>query len=72
MRGLFTADASVVEDSAQIVLHSCSKELLQQVQVLLLAFGIKSAVQETRKDDLEAILSGRRIHGITASMMHVS
>jgi len=58
LRGLFTADASVVEDSAQIVLHSCSKELLQQVQVLLLAFGIKSAVQETRKDDLEAILSG--------------
>ena len=54
LRGLFTADGTIVHDGAQIVLHSCSKELLHQVQLLLLSFGIKSALEHNRKNELAA------------------
>ncbi|HJU05440.1 MAG TPA: LAGLIDADG family homing endonuclease [Nitrospiraceae bacterium] len=51
LRGLFTADGMVVregEQSQSITLDSSSRELLQQVQLLLLSFGIKSALEENR------------------------
>jgi intein/homing endonuclease len=44
LRGLFTADGCVANYGAKsqyVALDSCSKELLQQVQLLLLNFGIK-------------------------------
>ena len=58
LRGLFTADGAIVQDGAEIVLSSCSKDLLHQVQLLLLSFGIKSALEHNRKNGLAAILSG--------------
>ena len=48
LRGLFTADGIVVNDGEQrrfIGLDSRSRELLQQVQLLLLAFGIKCSLE---------------------------
>ncbi|MGZ5372600.1 MAG: LAGLIDADG family homing endonuclease, partial [Aeromicrobium sp.] len=53
LRGLYTADGTVVDsgDKVQYVgLDSTSKELLVQVQQLLLAFGIKSKLYENRRN----------------------
>ncbi|MBI4995013.1 vitamin B12-dependent ribonucleotide reductase [Candidatus Peregrinibacteria bacterium] len=52
LRGLFTADGTVAnygEKSQYVALDSCSKTLLQQVQLLLLNFGIKSKLYENRR-----------------------
>jgi ribonucleoside-diphosphate reductase alpha chain len=52
LRGLFTADGTVVdsgEKSQYVGLDSTSLELLVQVQRLLLAFGIKAKLYENRR-----------------------
>jgi ribonucleoside-diphosphate reductase alpha chain len=52
LRGLFTADGTVAdygEKSQFVSLDSTSLELLQQVQVLLLSFGIKSKLYRNRR-----------------------
>jgi ribonucleoside-diphosphate reductase alpha chain len=52
LRGLFTADGTVAnygEKSQYVSLDSTSQELLQQVQLLLLAFGIKSKIYANRR-----------------------
>ncbi|HXJ68648.1 MAG TPA: LAGLIDADG family homing endonuclease, partial [Verrucomicrobiae bacterium] len=52
LRGLFTADGTVADygDKSQYVsLDSCSLELLKQVQVLLLGFGIKAKLYTNRR-----------------------
>ena len=55
LRGLFTADGTVANygDKSQYVsLDSTSIELLRQVQLLLLGFGIKSKLYENRRGGL--------------------
>ncbi|HXB42697.1 MAG TPA: LAGLIDADG family homing endonuclease [Puia sp.] len=52
LRGLFTADGCVAnysEKSQYVALDSCSSELLQQVQLMLLNFGIKSKLYSNRR-----------------------
>jgi ribonucleoside-diphosphate reductase alpha chain len=52
LRGLFTADGTVAnygEKSQYICLDSCSLELLQQVQYMLLSFGIKAKLYTDRR-----------------------
>ncbi len=51
LRGLFTADGSVNSQgaTAAIFLDSTSIELLHQVQLLLLSFGIKAKIYRDRK-----------------------
>ncbi len=52
IRGLFTADGCVANYGAKsqyVALDSCSKELLQQVQLMLLNFGIKSKLYADRR-----------------------
>ncbi len=52
LRGLFTADGTVAnygEKSQYVALDSTSLELLRQVQLLLLNFGIKSKIYEDRR-----------------------
>jgi ribonucleoside-diphosphate reductase alpha chain len=52
LRGLFTADGSVANyggKSQHVALDSTSLELLQQVQLLLLGFGIKSKLYRERR-----------------------
>ncbi|MGA8841295.1 MAG: LAGLIDADG family homing endonuclease [Candidatus Aquilonibacter sp.] len=52
LRGLFTADGTVAnygEKSQYIALDSCSLELLQQVQYMLLSFGIKAKLYTDRR-----------------------
>jgi ribonucleoside-diphosphate reductase alpha chain len=52
LRGLFTADGTVAnygEKSHYVGLDSTSERLLEQVQVLLLAFGIKSKLYRDRR-----------------------
>jgi len=52
LRGLFTADGTVAnygEKSQYVGLDSSSLELLRQVQLLLLSFGIKSKLYENRR-----------------------
>ena len=52
LRGLFTADGTVAdygEKSQYVALDSTSRELLLQVQLLLLNFGIKSKIYEDRR-----------------------
>ncbi len=52
LRGLFTADGTVAHygDKSQYVsLDSCSVELLRQVQLLLLSFGIKAKLYRDRR-----------------------
>lgn len=52
LRGLFTADGTVAnygEKSQYVALDSVSLELLEQVQLLLLNFGIKSKVYRNRR-----------------------
>jgi len=58
LRGLFTADGTVVKNTANYVgLDSTSLELLIQVQRLLLGFGIKSKIYENRRGGrFEALL----------------
>ena len=59
LRGLFTADGTVAnygEKSQYVSLDSCSLELLQQVQVLLLQFGIKAKLYLDRRTSDTAIL----------------
>jgi ribonucleoside-diphosphate reductase alpha chain len=52
LRGLFTADGTVAnygEKSQYVSLDSTSRDLLQQVQLLLLGFGIKSKLYANRR-----------------------
>lgn len=52
LRGLFTADGTVANygsKSQYVALDSTSLELLQQVQLLLLGFGIKAKIYENRR-----------------------
>ncbi len=52
LRGLFTADGTVAhygQKSQYISLDSCSLDLLKQVQLLLLSFGIKSKLYTDRR-----------------------
>ncbi|MCH8044593.1 MAG: intein-containing adenosylcobalamin-dependent ribonucleoside-diphosphate reductase [Planctomycetes bacterium] len=52
LRGLYTADGTVAdygEKSQFVSLDSTSEQLLQQVQVLLLGFGIKSKMYRNRR-----------------------
>jgi len=52
LRGLFTADGTVAnygEKSQYVALDSTSEELLQQVQLLLLGFGIKAKIYRNRR-----------------------
>src|SRR6266542_57657 len=54
LRGLFTADGTVAdygEKSHYVSLDSSSRELLAQVQLLLLSFGIKSKLYENRRGE---------------------
>src|SRR5262249_17906092 len=54
LRGLFTADGTVAnygEKSQYVSLDSSSRELLAQVQLLLLSFGIKSKLYENRRGE---------------------
>ncbi|HXJ80943.1 MAG TPA: LAGLIDADG family homing endonuclease [Candidatus Methylomirabilis sp.] len=54
LRGLFTADGTVAnhgEKSQYVSLDSTSRELLAQVQLLLLSFRIKSKLYEGRRGD---------------------
>jgi ribonucleoside-diphosphate reductase alpha chain len=64
LRGLFTADGTVVDagDKSQYVgLDSTSLELLVQVQRLLLAFGVKAKLYENRRGGhFEAMLPDGR------------
>ncbi len=64
LRGLFTADGTVVdagEKSQYIGLDSTSLELLVQVQRLLLAFGVKAKLYENRRrGHFEAMLPDGR------------
>jgi ribonucleoside-diphosphate reductase alpha chain len=52
LRGLFTTDGTVAdygEKSQYVSLDSTSRELLSQVQLLLLGFGIKAKLYENRR-----------------------
>ncbi|MEY4723726.1 MAG: hypothetical protein RLZZ324_1239, partial [Candidatus Parcubacteria bacterium] len=52
LRGLFTADGTVAhygEKSQYVALDSVSLELLRQVQLVLLGFGIKAKIYENRR-----------------------
>ncbi len=65
LRGLFTADGTVVDsgDKGQYVgLDSTSLELVVQVQRMLLAFGVKSKIYENRRGSrsLSALLPDGR------------
>ena len=64
LRGLFTADGTVANhsDKSQYVsLDSSSFELLRQVQLLLLSFGVKAKLYQNRRaGDLVAILPDGR------------
>ncbi|MEO7312765.1 MAG: LAGLIDADG family homing endonuclease, partial [Chitinophagaceae bacterium] len=67
IRGLFTADGCVAnygDKSQYVALDSCSLNLLQQVQLMLLNFGIKSKIYTNRRaGKLNAVLpNGKRGH----------
>ena len=52
LRGLFTTDGTVANygnKSQYVALDSVSLELLRQVQLLLLGFGIKAKIYENRR-----------------------
>ena len=76
LRGLFTADGTVANygDKSQYVsLDSTSQDLLQQVQMLLLSFGIKAKIYtERRGGKTEAMLpnSARQPQSYTVQEMH--
>ncbi|HEX5244863.1 MAG TPA: LAGLIDADG family homing endonuclease, partial [Tepidisphaeraceae bacterium] len=48
LRGLFTADATITQGT--LVLHSGSRELLEDVQLVLLGFGVQSAITTESSD----------------------
>ena len=59
LRGLFTADGTVAnygEKSQYVGLDSSSEELLRQVQLLLLSFGIKSKLYADRRGETTTAL----------------
>jgi len=59
LRGLFTADGTVAdygEKSQYVALDSTSEAMLQQVQLLLLGFGIKSKLYRNRRLTDRALL----------------
>jgi ribonucleoside-diphosphate reductase alpha chain len=61
LQGLFTADGTVANDgesSQYASLDSTSEELLEQVQLLLLAFGIKSKIYRNRRSHGSELPSG--------------
>ncbi|HLJ61883.1 MAG TPA: LAGLIDADG family homing endonuclease [bacterium] len=60
LRGLFDADGTVSQPGARpmISLSSTSRQLIQQVQILLLQFGIFSTVATHRAEDKNASRSG--------------
>jgi len=72
IRGLFTADGCVANygvKSQYVALDSCSKELLEQVQLLLLNFGIKSKLYTDRRAGKHTSLlpdgrGGQREYGV--------
>ena len=72
LRGLFTADGTVAnngEKSHYVGLDSSSRELLRQVQTLLLGFGIKAKLYEGRRGGVfETLLpdgrGGRRAYPV--------
>jgi len=48
LRALFTADATITQGT--LVLHSGSRELLEDVQLVLLGFGVQSAITTESSD----------------------
>jgi ribonucleoside-diphosphate reductase alpha chain len=59
LRGLFTADGTVAaygDKSQYVSLDSCSLELLRQVQLMLLSFGIKSKLYQNRRGGKDSTL----------------
>jgi len=75
LRGLFTADGTVAsygDKSQSVSLDSTSKDLLRQVQMLLLSFGIKSKLYLRRGGKTEAVLpnSAREPQSYTVQEMH--
>ncbi len=67
LRGLFTADGCVANygnKSQYVSLDSCSKDLLHQVQLMLLNFGIKSKLYANRR---AGILSSVQVHSLRVS-----
>jgi ribonucleoside-diphosphate reductase alpha chain len=58
LQGLFTADGTVAnygEKSQYVSLDSCSLDLLQQVQYLLLSFGIKAKLYTDRRNNASSM-----------------
>jgi ribonucleoside-diphosphate reductase alpha chain len=49
LRGLFTADANIDPDA--LVLHADNKEFLEDVQLILLGFGVKSSIFSLTADN---------------------
>ena len=76
LRGLFTADGTVAnygDKSQYVALDSTSQSLLQQVQMLLLSFGIKSKVYTDRRGGkTESLLpnSAREMQTYNVQEMH--
>ena len=69
LRGLFTADGSVTNIGAKsryISLDSTSIELLGQVQLLLLSFGIKSKLYRTRSHSVQSSM----LPGVDGARQH--
>src|SRR5260221_12690157 len=67
LRGLFTADGCVANygnKSQYVSLDSSSKDLLHQVQLMLLNFGIKSKLYANRR---AGILSSVQVHSLRVS-----
>ena len=63
LRGLFTADGTVAnygEKSQHVGLDSTSRELLEQVQLLLLGYGIKAKLYDGRRSGDTALLPDGR------------
>lgn len=63
LRGLFTADGTVADYGAKsqyVAIDSSSEELLEQVQVLLLGFGIKAKLYRNRRIGSTALLPDGR------------
>jgi ribonucleoside-diphosphate reductase alpha chain len=62
LRALFTADGSIVDGS--LILYSDSEPLLQDVQLVLLGFGIQSALQSSGGQTVDGFSDGGAVeHG---------
>ena len=61
LRGLFTADAIIKNNSLQ--LHSHCPELLEDVQLILLGFGIKSSIFHSGLSTLDSALLNSTLSG---------